>query len=312
MAHDAKIITLTVNPALDISTTVDEVVSEHKLRCGASHHEAGGGGVNVAKVVHRLGGQAFGIFTAGGASGSMLTDLVAREVRDRVVIPVQKSTRESFTVTETGTGKEFRFILQGPELAEAEWMATLSALEENVRHGDIVVASGSLPPGVPTDYYARVARITRAAGARCVVDSSGDALREALDEGVFMVKPSLREMQDLVGHPLVSMQDRTAAARALVNSGSAAIVAISLGAEGALVVTSDESVYSPSPEVDVRGTVGAGDSFVAGFVWRIAQGASITHALHTAVAAGAATASRPSTTLCTAELVHTLEAQLRG
>ena len=304
-------ITLTINPALDVSTDVREVIPAEKLRCGASRYEPGGGGVNVARVLKRLDAHPIAIYTAGGPTGAAFTELLDREQIPTILVPIEGSTRESFTIDETSTGKQFRFVLEGPALTEPEWQASLRALETTIEPGSYVVASGSLPAGVPDDFYARVARIAKRAGAHCIVDASGPALREAVAEGVLLVKPSRTELEEFAGHPLDSRDAQIAAAREIISAGGAELVALSLGAEGALVVSDAPTLFLAAPEVKVRGTVGAGDSFVAGFVLRLAQGATPGEALRTAVAAGAATASCPTTALCTAELVTQLEASLR-
>lgn len=306
------IVTLTVNPAIDISTDVDQVISEHKLRCGPSHHEAGGGGINVARVVQRLGGHPIAIYSAGGPSGDAFTELFNREPIATIVVPVERSTRESFTIDETSTGKQFRFVLQGPQLTEPETAAMLDALKRSLTAGQYVVASGSLPPGVPDDFYATVARLVKQHQGRCIVDASGPALSHALAEGVFLVKPSLRELEEHVGRELPTEDAKRDAARELVESGAAEIVALSLGADGALLVTADAQLRLPAAPVQVHGTVGAGDSFVAGFVHRLAAGASVEEAFVTAVAAGSATAECHSTTLCSAERVRELEQILKA
>lgn len=307
VAHK-PIVTLTLNPALDISTTVDRVESEHKLRCGPSQVEAGGGGINAARVMRRLGGHPVAIYAAGGATGGAFTELFTETKVPSVVIPIEGGTRESFTIDETSTGKQFRFVLQGPVFRESEWVACLDALTASIEPGGFVVASGSLPPGVPDDLYARVARLASERDALCVVDAAGAPLGLALDAGVFMVKPSRRELEELTGRDLNDDQARVAAAQELVTSGRAKIVALSLGGDGALLVTDQETIRMPAPDVTVRGTVGAGDSFLGAFVLRLAQGATPREALRTALAAGAATASCPSTSLCDASLVAELEA----
>lgn len=309
-ASHRPIVTLTINPALDISTDVNRVESEHKLRCGPSRVEAGGGGINAARVMKRLGGHPVAVYAAGGATGGAFTELFGGTNIPAVVVPITGGTRESFTIDETSTGKEFRFVLQGPSLSEAEWRSFLASAEAAIEPNSFVVASGSLPPSVPDNFYALVAERAKQLGALCVVDASGAALKAALDSGVFMIKPSRRELEDLVGHALDSEQSQAEAAQALVSSGACEIVALSLGADGALLVTAAETVRMPTPSVTVRGTVGAGDSFLGAFVLRLAQGATPREALRTAVAAGAATASCPTTSLCDASMVAALEASL--
>lgn len=304
------ILTLTVNPALDVSTSTEQVVSEHKMRCGRSRLDPGGGGVNVARVVQRLGGQALAVYTAGGPTGEAFRRLIEAERIPTLAVPIQGSTRESFTVDETGTGKQFRFVLEGPELSEAEWRACLSVVEEAIPVGGYVVASGSLPPGVPDDFYARVTRLANERGAHCVVDTSGPALAAALAEGVYLVKPSGRELGELVGATLDTEQSKIDAAAELVARGSAQIVALTLGGAGAVLATTSGIIRLGVPQVEVKSTVGAGDSFLGAFVLRIAQGHPVDRAFRAAVAAGSATAMTPATELCHRADVERLEAEL--
>lgn len=306
------ILTLTVNPALDISTSTELVTSGHKLRCSASRVDPGGGGVNVARVVQRLGGRTLAIYTAGGPTGEAYRRLIEAERIPTLVLPISGSTREDFTVDETATGNQFRFVLEGPELREAEWRACLALLEESIPVGGYVVASGSLPPGVPDDFYARVARVARRHNARCIVDASGPSLAEALAEGVFLVKPSRRELGLQLGLTLESDESQLEAASALVEDGSAELVALTLGGEGAVLASKAGTLRLTVPPVQVRSTVGAGDSFLAAFVLRLAQGRSLEAAFRAAVAAGTATVTTTATELCHRADVERLEARLEA
>ena len=304
------ILTLTVNPALDVSTSTETVVGEHKMRCGRSRLDPGGGGINVSRVIQRLGGQTLAIYAAGGPTGGAYRKLIEAEGIPTLVVPIAGSTRESFTVDETSTGKQFRFVLQGPELSEPEWRACLARVEESIPRGGYVVASGSLPPGAPDDFYARVARLARKNDARCIVDASGPALAAALAEGVFLVKPSGRELGELVGSTLESEESQIAAASTLVERGSAEFVALTLGGAGAVLATTTGVLRLAVPRVKVQSTVGAGDSFLGAIVLRIAQGHDALNAFRAAVAAGSATAMTPATELCHRVDVERLEAEL--
>ncbi|MBC7442793.1 MAG: 1-phosphofructokinase family hexose kinase [Ramlibacter sp.] len=304
------ILTLTVNPALDLSTSTERVVSDHKLRCGASRLDPGGGGVNVARVVQRLGGQALAVYTAGGPTGEAYRRLIEAEHIPTLVVPISGSTREDFTVDETATGKQFRFVLQGPELSEAEWRACLAIVATTIPMNGFVVASGSLPPGVPDDFYARVARLAHQRDARCIVDASGDALAEALAEGVYLIKPSRRELGEYAGATLETDESQVDAASALVGRGAAELVALTLGGAGAVLASTTGVIRSPVPRVQVQSTVGAGDSFLGAFVLRIAQGHPVEAAFRAGVAAGSATAMTPATELCHRDDVERLEAEL--
>lgn len=305
-----QILTLTVNPALDVSTSTEQVVSVHKLRCGSSRVDPGGGGVNVSRVIQRLGGRTLAMYTAGGPVGEAYRRLIEAERIPSLVVPIQGSTRQNFTVDETSTGKQFRFVLEGPELSETEWSVCLDLVVQAVPVGGYVVASGSLPPGVPEDFYARVVRLTREGGARCIVDTSGPALAAALAEGVFLVKPSRRELGEHFDVSLDSDQSQVEAAAALVANGSAEYVALTLGDAGAVLAGKFGVIRLPVPSVRVLSTVGAGDSFLGAFVLRLAQDHRVEVAFRSAVAAGSATAMMPATELCHRGDVERLEAEL--
>lgn len=304
------ILTVTVNPALDISTSTEQVISGHKLRCGASRLDPGGGGMNVARVVQRLGGQTRSLYTAGGPTGDAYRRLVEAERIPASVVPIQGSTRQNFTVDETATGNQFRFVLGGPELHEEEWRACLTRVAEAIPADGYVVASGSLPPGVPDDFYARIARLSRQYGARCVVDASGPPLAAALAERVFLVKPSLRELELHFGVPLPAEQSQLEAVSALVADGSAEYVALTLGGAGAVLASRSGIIRLAVPSVPVVSTVGAGDSFLGAFVLRLAQGHPLPAAFRAGVAAGSAAAMTPATELCHRDDVERLEAAL--
>lgn len=304
----AQIITVTVNPALDVSTAVAEVVADHKLRCGGSRVDPGGGGVNVARVVRRLGGRSLAVYTAGGPIGQAYCRLVEAERVPSLVVPVAGDTRQSFTVDERTTGRQFRYVLEGPELADDEWRTCLDFVAQTISSGSYVVASGSLPPGVPDDFYARVARLAREAGARCVVDAQGAALSAALAEGTFLVKPSRHELETHLGRALEGEASQVDAVAALIAAGSAECVALTLGAGGAVLATRDGVLRRAAPSVEAVSAVGAGDSFLAGLVLRLAQERTAADALRTAVAAGAATVMTPATALCRRADVERLEA----
>lgn len=306
------IVTLTMNPALDVSTSTPEVVGEHKMRCGATRLDPGGGGMNVSRVIHRLGGHSVAIYALGGPTGQAYRQLLEAEGIVGRAISIAGSTRENFTVDETETGKQFRFVLQGPTLTEPEWKACLAALGQSIQPGGFVVASGSLPPGVPDDFYAQVAKLARERGARCVIDTSGPSLGEALAEGVFLIKPSRRELAEFTGMRLDTDESQVEAATRLVAGGKVDYVALTLGGDGAVLASPDGVSRLTVPQVEVKSTVGAGDSFLGAMVLRLAQRRSMSAAFRAAVAAGSATAMEPGTDLCRPDDVERLERQIKA
>src|SRR3990167_3914348 len=298
LARAGFILTLTMNPALDISTAIDRVEPVHKLRCGAPQTHPGGGGINVARVMHRLGSRVTAIYTAGGPLGRELSTLLDAEGVPSQVVPIAGETRESFSVHELSSGQDYRFVLPGPTLSEPEWTACLDAVVAGLAQARYVVVSGGLPAGVPLDFYARLARRVREVGGWLVLDSNGAALVETLAAGVYLVKPSLRELRELTGQPLLDEASWRDAARALIAHGQAQIVALSLGEDGALLVTADQAWRAQSLQVSVASTIGAGDSFVGGLVWALSEGKALDEAFRYAMAAGAAALLSPGTNLC--------------
>lgn len=308
--HTPDILTVTMNPALDVSTSTDRVRDTHKLRCAAAQFHPGGGGINVARVLHRLGSNCLALYPSGGVTGQRLGKLLDEEQLPRHCWDIAGETRESFSVHETSSGNEFRFVLPGPVLNPKEWQAGLDRVSACEPPPAWVVASGSLPPGVPNDLYAQLARLARARGSRMVVDASGPALAAALSEGVYLIKPSLRELRELSGLALDSEAQRMDAARQIITRGQAELVALSLGAEGALLVSADQALRASAVTVNVASTIGAGDSFVGGMVWALGQQAGLEHAFRYAMAAAAAALLTPGTALCQPADVERLSRQV--
>lgn len=304
------ILTITMNPALDVSTSTDAVMATHKLRCAPQKLHPGGGGINVARVLHRLGGHCMALYPAGGFKGQILKQLLDEEQVRSHCITIADETRESFSVLETSTGRDFRFVLPGPDLTHHEWQACLNFVSELSTPCRYIVASGSLPPGVPVDFYAQLADLARARGSLMVLDTSGPALAAALAQGVFLVKPSLRELRELTGQALDTAQEQRNAARQLIKTGQAQIVALSLGAEGALLVTAEQALRARSLPVQVVSSIGAGDSFVGGLLWALNRHADLEQAFRYGIAAGAAALLSPGTALCQAADVERLHSDV--
>lgn len=311
----SKIITLTMNPALDISTSIDKVVHTDKLRCTAAKTQPGGGGINVARVITRLdsgeNNPCVAVYPAGGFTGQLLVQALDQEGLKSQPIKTQGDTRESFSVHETSSTKDFRFLLPGPTLTAAEWRACLDSTLHLTNPSDLVIASGSLPPGVPDDFLALLATATKEKKARLVLDSSGTPLKLALMQGVFFFKPSLSELEELVGKTLATEKQRYKAARHLVAQEQAHMVALSLGEEGVLLVTPSRVLRAPAIPVEVVSTVGAGDNFVAGFIWALQHQHPLDHCLAYGMASAAASLKNRDSNLCEPEVMHALYPQAK-
>lgn len=306
-----QVVTLTINPALDKSTFVEEIKPDHKLRCATPVFEPGGGGINVSRAIKRMGGESLALYLAGGATGNVLSELLDKEELTHTPIPSIKWTRENFAVTEKSTDRQYRFGMPGSIIPEEEWKYTLVKLEKIRPLPEFIVASGSLPLGVPDDFYARVATIAKNMGAKLILDTSGQALKKAAGIGVYLLKPNAAELADMAGKKEMTPEEREAFARQLVREGMCQVMVVSLGAKGALLVTKDEVFRAEPPSIKPKSTVGAGDSMVAGMVYTLAQGWPLGDVLKYGVAAGTATTMSPGSELCRKEDVEQIYAWLK-
>jgi 6-phosphofructokinase 2 len=290
-----------MNPAVDKSSSVAHVVAERKLYCSIPRFEPGGGGVNVCRAVKILGGESLLLYPSGGLTGKRLQELLHEECLVHRPIPIKGMIRESLVVLEESSGLQYRFGMPGPEIQKKEWEQFLDELAAIEPPPDYLVASGSLPPGVPADFYARVARIGKARGAKVFIDVSGEAMEEALDEGVYLIKPNVREFRELVGEDIREETQIKSEAQRMVKSGRCEVLVISLGAAGALAVSKSFLEHILPPTVPIVSKVGAGDSMVAGIVLSLARGRPLRESILFGVAAGTAAVMTPGTELCRRE-----------
>jgi 6-phosphofructokinase 2 len=301
----AQIVTLTMNPALDITTSVDTVRPTDKLRCETTRYDPGGGGINVARVARELGGSVSALFPAGGATGDAVMSLLNDAGVPFRHIGIAQATRESFTVNENSTGQQYRFVLPGPRLTSAEQAQCLEQLRQAAKSARFVVASGSLPPGVPADYYQRVADICRRADTRFILDTSGGGLKH-MSSGTYLLKASLRELRECVGLPLITEVEQLAAAHELIDRGRAEVVLVSLGAGGALLATKRaDQRFSAIPMPGGSG-VGAGDAMVGAITIGLSRGWPLVKSVRLGIAAGAAMLMTPGTAVCNRREVERL------
>jgi 6-phosphofructokinase 2 len=300
-----------MNPALDLSTTTDRVEHTHKLRCGPARYDPGGGGINVARVIRVLGGEVIGIFPAGGLIGEILQARLDTLEVPQSVIPISGITRESFTVDEIETGKQYRFVLPGPTLLESEQRQCLETVTALSPHPAYLVVSGSLPPGVaPVPFSSEITKLAKRIGARLVLDSPL-LMQCAPADGVFLMKPSARELWRISGRAIDTPAEQVEAARSIIRENRAKIVVVSLGADGALLVSDNFEEQFRSLDVPVRSAVGAGDSMLGAIVFALARGWTVRNAVRYGLAAGAAAIMNPGTELCHREDVERLFGSMR-
>lgn len=305
------VVTVTMNPALDIATEVEELIPEQKLRCGLAREDPGGGGINVARALTRLGGRVRALYPAGGLAGRRIRELLESQNVEQIPIPIQGTNRENILVQETQSGRNFRFVLPGPELSEQEWQSCLDKLAELEPRPDYVIASGSLPQGVPADFYARLASLAKQQDMRLIVDSSEEPLKAAVEEGIWLMRCNHREFGELAGRSSKSDDELKDLARQIVERGGAEVVVVTLGDQGALLSSRDVHERAYSPEVEVASPRGAGDNFVAALVFQLVQEKTLKEALRYAVAGAAAALLRPGTGRLRPEDVADLYDQVR-
>jgi 6-phosphofructokinase 2 len=292
-------LTVTLNPSVDVSTGVAVVEPERKLHCGSTRREAGGGGVNVARVAHVLGTDVTALVLVGGCAGAQLLDLLATQGVTTEAVPIAADTRESLTVLEGATGRQYRFVMPGPTVTDEELATAEARAEALAARSSLVVLSGSLPPNVAPRRFGSLVERIRSAGAAVIVDTSGDALGAAASAGTMVMKPSVRELSTFAGEVLSGEPEIVAAAHDLLDRGSNEAVVVSLGAAGALLVRPDApAVRVHGPRVHALSTVGAGDSLVGAMAVALDRGADMEAAVCWGVAAGTAATLAHGTGLC--------------
>ena len=289
------IVTLTVNPALDKSTHFKGLVPEQKIRCDVPRFDAGGGGINVSKAIARLDGISKAIFTSGGPTGNMLKELIEKEKIPFETIEIHSWSRESFVAVDDNTNLQYRFGFKGAEINASEKDQILQTIQK--LDANYLVVSGSLNDGLPSDFYKQIAEITKKRNIKLIVDAYGDALKNVLEAGVFMIKPNVGELAKLVGVERLEMEEVNQAAKQIIAKGGAEIVVVSLGPQGAVLVTKDAYEFVPAPNVVKRSTVGAGDSMVGGMVWALSQNKTLKEVIRWGVACGSAATMNEGTQL---------------
>lgn len=303
------ITTLTVNPALDIYSKTKKLEPNEKLRCEKPLIDAGGGGVNVSRVIKRLGGESTAVYAKGGHTGKLFSDLLKKEGVKEEPVEITNDLRQNFAVTETSTGNLYRFGFPGASLHESEYEALLEKVGR-CEKGGFLVASGSLPPGAPPNFYARAAVISKTCRLKFVLDTSGKSYQGVLEQGAYLLKPNKSELRDITGQPAENMEEQKRALLDILKKYSVEIIVLSLGGEGALLATKGEVKHYPAPQVEHVSSIGAGDSMVAGLVYALSTGQPLKNAILYGLSCGSATIKSPGTELLKKEDVEVLYEQL--
>jgi len=305
------IITITLNPAIDKSTIVNTLKAEKKMYCSPPAFEPGGGGVNVARAITKLGGESTALFLGGGYTGKFFESLLNAEGQSFLAVPIAGHIRENLTVFDNEMHRQYRFVMPGPSVEKYEWEHFIEVVSR-VKDLSYIVASGSLPPGVPPSIFASFSAIAGSKGARFIADTSGEALKEAIRSGAFLVKPSLNELSIFAGKQLLTDHEIISVAREITAGKKCNIVVVSMGEAGAMLVTKDMVTKITAPPVMHKSTVGAGDSMVGGIIYGLSMGKNILEAVQFGVACGTAATLNPGTGLCRQEDVQRLYRKIRA
>ncbi len=301
-AVQTPILTVTLNPAIDISTATPHVLAGPKLRCIEPETDPGGGGINVSRAIRILGGQSTALVALGGATGERLAGMLIRAGLTLAGFDAPGETRESFSVLDGATHQQFRFVLPGARWPKTATTAALDAIERAAQPGALVVLSGSQPPGVEADFPVRALARLRTRGATMILDTSGAPLfrvAEGRDAHLDVLRMNHDEAAELAGQPLATRKESADFAQSLVRAGVARIVIVARGSEGNVLATDEERHFASAYEVPVKSRVGAGDSFVGAFTLSLARGESVAQALKWGTATASAAVMTPGTKLCT-------------
>jgi 6-phosphofructokinase 2 len=307
----SKILTLTMNPAIDKIVQVHQVAPSMKLRCQEIAFTPGGGGINVARAIHNLGGEVKAIYPAGGSTGDMLEDLLEKEGIPQCRVKTKSGTRENLCIVEKTTHDQYRFEMPGGFLEKLEGSRSIEAVFKKSKNVGFLVASGSLPPGMPDDFYAQLAKKIHGTHIKLIVDTSGASLKKLKGCGLFLLKPNLREFSELTGLKLLNERDQIKAGLEFINNGTCEVLVLSLGAKGALLVTRDLQIMFPSPKRPVKSRIGAGDSTVAGIVLGLSLKMDLKEAVMYGISCGASTIGQSGNELCQKDEVNRIFKQMK-
>jgi len=292
-----KILTITFNPTVDAASETERVQPTRKVRTFDESFHPGGGGINVARVIHRLGGDVTALYARGGVMGAVLDHLLEERSVPYQTIEISGNTRINNVIHETSTGLEYRFVAEGPIFNDKDWQKVVQACEQ--ASWTWLVVSGSLPRGIPVEIYDQLIESAKKRGGKIAIDTSGNALKYVVNcGGITLVKPSQGEFEAYAGRRFSSLADLAQMAQSLVQQGVSEIIAVTLGHQGAVLASHETALYLPSPPVKVLSASGAGDSFIAGMIYNLSKGEDLEQAFRLGVACGSAAVMEKGTGLC--------------
>ncbi|MBM3118072.1 MAG: 1-phosphofructokinase [Chloroflexi bacterium] len=304
------IATVTLNPSLDKTVTVDELVIDETNRWTSLRRDPGGKGINVSRVVHELGGETIAYGLIGGIDGKTFKHLLRQQGVPFDLTSIREDVRTNFIITDLKTRRQTRIDAPGPHISRHELDNLINRIANIKPKPDFIVFAGSVPPGIPDDIYRRLIEAAKNNGIKTALDSDEKWLKEGIKAKPNVIKPNVHEAEELLETELANEEAIVRAAKTLVNQGIE-VVAISRGKDGLIVATGENVLKAVPPQVEIHSTVGAGDSTVAGLVLKLSQGYGIKEACRWAAAAGTAATLTPGTELCRREDVEKLLPQVK-
>ncbi|MGB4902716.1 MAG: 1-phosphofructokinase family hexose kinase [Saprospiraceae bacterium] len=291
------ILTITLNPSIDISVHVTKLIPEEKLRCEQYEKEVGGGGINVAKGLNRLGLDSCALFFSAGQNGRWVEQRLADDHQRILPVNVAGETRENITIDDISSHLEYRLVNKGKKISSLDLEKFWLKLNSINTAPEFVIVSGSFPPGINTRFSKAVAQWCARKGSRLVVDLPADQLLPWFSSNPFLIKPNLAEFYQLAGRKKMTTAQVIKQARQWISQHYAQHIAISMSASGGILATDQEVVELKAPSVKVQSTVGAGDSMVAGMIYQFSKKASLRDTLRMGLACGSAATIQKGTKL---------------
>ncbi len=297
MNNSGQIITITLSPCIDKSTEVDKFIPEKKLKCSYPMLEAGGGGINVSRALKNFGAHSICAYIAGGYTGQLFNQMVFHEGLGSFIVDSPLHTRENFIVFEKQTHLQFRFGMPVNDVKEKEWRAIIRFLhqQKNVRY---LILSGSISEKISPFFFKELNSFVKQSGCLLIADTSGLALKQVLQTGAYLIKPNLNEFSSLFKTPIKGYKEIVKQGKKIISKNKIKNIIVSLGGDGAILITAEKSILFKTLPLKIKSTVGAGDSMVAGTVFKLNQGHDISESVKFGVACGAATTLTPGTQLC--------------
>lgn len=285
------IVTLTVNPAIDHTISVDRLAFEDRAYINSRRDSAGGRGINAACVVHSFGGQSLAIFPSGGKNGKRLEEFVSTYGFPTVAVPVRHEIRTNLTITDK-QGLTVNLNEAGPQLEKSEVDRLEKAVQKSLDGAAWLLLCGSLPPGVPSGFYARLIGMARRKKVKTLLDTDGEAFREGVEAAPTAVAPNQQEAERLLNRALVTRNHFLDAAERIRAMGPEMVV-LSLGSRGAMGAVEGAIIEAIPPRVDVLCPIGSGDALAAAFAWSMERDSDFKDAIRWGVATGTASARLP-------------------